>query len=146
MEDVINAAKDLIREKNNLYTRLTGNLIGYSRNVDERPFRRKELRELQDQGYGHPFTGDIRVSFAEFLLDEEIQEAVAAVKKKLDDDFYRIPPHRQQFFIHMAHDLGVKNFLNFNKKFFRHVSVFDWELATAELLSYDSPMGRNALI
>ena len=156
MENAIRDAKDLIRSKNPIQTRFTpltgpdryehAHIIGFGRDVGSNPLTGPQMRELIDHGFAYPFTGDIRVTFAEFLLDEEMIDAVEFVKHGIGRDvIYKISDKRQQFLIHMVHDLGFIE-LSKMKAFVKHVRDQDWELATSELLGYESPMGRNALL
>ena len=156
MDNAIKAAKDKIRSTNPIRTRfepLTGkdryehnHVLGFGRDIGSKPLTGPQMRELIEHGFVYPFTGDIRESFAEFLLDEEITDAVEFLKNTVGTDVvYNLSDQRQQFLIHMVHDLGFINFSTM-KPFIKHVRDQDWELASGELLSYQSPMGRHALL
>ena len=150
LEEAIVASKDLIREKHPVKTRFNPHnnefIIGYGRDLANNPLDAEELFELIEHGFEYPFTGEIRVTYAEYLLHKEIIEATnLAIKTIGGIVFHSISVKRQQFLIHIAHDLKFTGFYKM-KQFIKHVREMDWELATSQLLSYQSPMGQKALL
>ena len=154
MEQAIASVKNRIRKNNRLITKIgkpsfeNGKreyMIGYGRNLDADPLSGREISELIHHGFSYPFTSDIRVSFAEYLLDNQVTEAVQTVSAVFGSKFLDMYQSKQEFLIHMVYDLGIKGFMK-NKAFINAVNAFDWEVATGLILSYESPMGREALL
>ena len=149
-EEAMTLAKDLIRSKNKLQIAFNPHeddfVIGYGRDLGRDPLDAEELYELIKNGFTYPFNGNIRASFAEYLLHKETVDATGVAMHLFGSDtFFHLSTKRQQFLIHLTRDINLKH-LSKMKSFIKHVKEMDWQLATSQLLSYQSPMGRMALV
>ena len=60
-------------------------------------------------------------------------------------EFFPSVVKRQQFLIHLTDDFELKRLYRM-KSFIKHIKEGDWEIATSQLMSYESPMGTMALV
>ena len=150
MRDYFNAklqamdiAKGRIRERETFRSRVLHDAetqthtIGFRRVLELNPLDGDELQELLSYGIAYPLTGDICVSFGEYLLNRDIERAHNNIIEVFGDDLSlltQLTQNRYIVLLEIMFYLGIKVFRRF-KRFISAVKKEEWETAIYDFLS-----------
>ena len=115
-------------------------MIGYMRNLNRRPLDGEELEELLRAGIAFPFTGDIRKSFAEFLLHRDVDAATSFLISIFDTQFLSMTLNRQVVLIELMFIIGNSRFRRM-KTFIAETQNEQWATALYSLIAIPETQG-----